>query len=61
MTTTAITNNDDNVEDGGTMVQTALSLVTAAPVGTSTMAAAAQMTPKVTLTISFVKLNTLLN
>ncbi len=49
------------VEDGGTTVLIALSLATAAPVEMSTVAAAAQTKPKATLTIPFVKLNTLLN
>jgi hypothetical protein len=43
------------------MVPTASSSATAAPLATSTVAAAVQTTPKATLTISFVKLNTLLN
>ena len=49
------------VEDRGTTVPTASSLATAAPVATSAVAAAAQTTPKAMLTISFDKLNTLLN
>ncbi len=49
------------VEDRGTMVPRALSSATAAPLATSAVAAAAQTTPKATLTISIVKLNTLLN
>jgi hypothetical protein len=54
-------NNYDNFEDRGTTVQMALLSATAAPVATSTMAAAAQTRPKATLMISFVNLNTLLN
>ncbi len=53
-------NNDDNVKDGGTTVQTALLWATAAPVATSTVVSATQTTPKATLTIS-VRLNTLLH
>ena len=49
------------VKDRGTMVLMASPLATVAPVATSAMAAAAQTTPKATLTTSFVKLNTLLN
>ena len=43
------------------MVLIASSSATAVPVGTSTVAAAVQTKPKATLTIPFVKLNTLLN
>ena len=49
------------VENGETTVLIASSLTTAAPVATSTVAAMAQTKPKATLTIPFVKLNTLLN
>ena len=49
------------VKDGGRMVLIASLLATAAPVAMPTMAAAAQTKPKAMLTISFVKLNTLLN
>ena len=49
------------VEDGGTTVPVALLSAPAAHVATSAVAAAAQATSKATLTISFVKLNTLLN
>ncbi len=46
------------VEDEGTTVLTASSSATAAPVATSTVAAAVQSNPKATLTIPFVKVNT---
>ncbi len=49
------------VKDRGTTVLIASSSATAAPVVTSTMAAAAQTKPKAMLMIPFVKLNTLLN
>ena len=49
------------VEDGGTTVLIASSSAIAAPVATSTVAAAEQTKPKATLTMPFVKLNTLLN
>ncbi len=45
------------VEDGGTTVLTASLSATAAPVATSTVAAAVQTNPKATLTLPFVKVN----
>ena len=48
------------VKEGRTMVLAASLSATAAPVATSAVAAVAQTRPKVTLTLSFVKLNTLL-
>jgi hypothetical protein len=49
------------VEDRGTAVLIASLSATAAPVATSSVAATAQTKPKATLTIPFVKQNTLLN
>ncbi len=46
------------VKDGGTTVLTASLSATAAPVETSTVAAAVQRNPKATLTIPFVKVIT---
>ncbi len=49
------------VKNGGTTVLTALLSATLVPVATSIVAAVAQTKPKATLSIPFVKLNTLLN